>query len=139
MGNERKVGDAAFASVKRFEFGCAAREAWILRRPLMRSPDCGYSRSASSQYISCSASKSFASEAAQCRLSAPRISLSSILLLPFLLTEPKPSSSGQLARGIKPGTPVPTTALNRTLVVMPFRISRMASSGRVETSKFSWM
>jgi hypothetical protein len=46
-------------------------------------------------------------------------------------------SSVQLARGIKPGTPVLTTVLNRTLAVMPSRISRMASSGRVEISKFS--
>ena len=38
-------------------------------------------------------------------------------------------SSVQLARGIKPGTPVPTTVLNRTFVLMPSRISRMASSG----------
>src|SRR5271157_1261591 len=52
---------------------------------------------------------------------------------------PNRLSSVQLARGIKPGTPVLTTVLNRTLVVMPSRISRMASSGRVEISKFSWI
>src|ERR1700730_6630754 len=51
----------------------------------MRSPDCGYSSSASSRYMSCSTSKSFASEAAQWRLSATRISFSSILLFPFLV------------------------------------------------------
>ena len=28
-------------TLKRFEFGCAMREAWMLCRPLMRSPDCG--------------------------------------------------------------------------------------------------
>ncbi len=39
-------------------------------------------------------------------------------------------------RGIKPGTPVPITGLNRTFVVMP-HISRMASSGSAEMSKFS--
>ena len=75
-------------TLKRFVFGCATREAWILCRPLMRSPDCGYSSSASSRYMSCSTSKSFASEAAQWRLSASRISFSSILLLPFLALRP---------------------------------------------------
>src|SRR5208337_2932632 len=53
----------------------------MLCRPLMRSPDCGYSSTASSRYMSCSTSKSFASEAARCRLSASRISFSAILLL----------------------------------------------------------
>jgi hypothetical protein len=43
------------------------------------------------------------------------------------------------ALGINPGTPVSTTVLNRTLVVMPSRISCMASSGMVESSKFSWI
>src|SRR5208282_3994580 len=71
-------------TVKRLEFGWATREACMLCRPLMRSPDCGYSSSASSRYMSCSTSKSFTSEAAQWRLSASRISFSSILLLPFL-------------------------------------------------------
>src|ERR1700758_186320 len=71
-------------TVKRFELGCATREAWMLRRPLMRSPDCGYSSTASSRYMSCSTLKSFASEAAQWRLRASRISLASILLLLFL-------------------------------------------------------
>ncbi len=60
-------------TVKRLEFGCAVREAWMLWRPRMRSPDCGYSSRASSRYISCSASKSLASEAAQWRLRAFRI------------------------------------------------------------------
>src|SRR4029077_2464669 len=41
--------------------------------------------------------------------------------------------------GINPGTPVSTTTLNRILVATPSRISCMASSGRVEISKFSWM
>jgi hypothetical protein len=41
--------------------------------------------------------------------------------------------------GINPGTPVSTTGLNRTLVVMPSRISCIASSGSVETPKFSWI
>ena len=40
---------------------------------------------------------------------------------------------------MKPGTPVFTTALNRMREVMPSVISRMASSGRAETWKFSWM
>jgi hypothetical protein len=41
-------------------------------------------------------------------------------------------------RGIqKPGTPVSTTGVNGTFVVMPSRISGMASSGRVEISNFS--
>src|SRR5580693_8636474 len=70
-------------TLKRFELGWAAREAWMLCRPLIRSPDCGYSSTASSRYMSCSASKSFASEAAQWRSSASRISFSPILLLPF--------------------------------------------------------
>jgi len=39
----------------------------------------------------------------------------------------------------KPGTPVSTTILNRILVATPSRISCMASSGMVESSKFSWM
>ena len=47
--------------------------------------------------------------------------------------------SVQWARGMKPGTPVSTTGLRRTFVVMPWRISRMASSGRLEMSKFSWI
>ena len=38
-----------------------------------------------------------------------------------------------------PGTPVPTTGLNRTLVVTRSRISCMASSGRADISKFSWI
>lgn len=38
---------------------------------------------------------------------------------------------------MKPGTPVSTTALNLTFAVMPSRISRMASSGRADISKFS--
>src|ERR1700723_42402 len=59
-------------------------------RPLMRSPDCGYSSTASSRYMSCSTSKSFASEAAQWRLSASRITFSSILLLPFPIIEAQP-------------------------------------------------
>ena len=40
---------------------------------------------------------------------------------------------------MKPGTPVLTTVLNRTLVVTPSRISPIASSGKVEISKFSRM
>src|SRR5271157_1929333 len=52
---------------------------------------------------------------------------------------PRSLSSVQRARGIKPGTPVPTTVLNRMFVDMPYRISRMASSGRVEMSKFCWI
>jgi hypothetical protein len=42
-------------------------------------------------------------------------------------------------RGMNPGTPLPTTVLNLTFVVMRFRMSDMTSSGSVETSKFSWM
>ena len=38
---------------------------------------------------------------------------------------------------MNPGTPVSTTALNLTRDLIPSLISRMASSGRVETSKFS--
>ena len=38
---------------------------------------------------------------------------------------------------MNPGTPVSTTVLNLTRAVMPSLISRTASSGRVETSKFS--
>ena len=41
--------------------------------------------------------------------------------------------------GMNPGTPVSTTALNLTRDLIPSLISRIASSGRVETSKFSWM
>ena len=44
-----------------------------------------------------------------------------------------------LDRGINPGTPVPTTELKRTLAVMSSRICRIASSGRGEISKFSWI
>ena len=44
-----------------------------------------------------------------------------------------------LARGMNPGTPVCTTPLNLTFVVMCSRISRMASSGKIERSKLSWM
>ena len=40
---------------------------------------------------------------------------------------------------MNPGTPVSTTALNLIRVLIPSLISRMASSGRVETSKFSLM
>ncbi len=43
------------------------------------------------------------------------------------------------ARGIKPGTPVSTTVLNLMFAVMPSRISRMASSGRADISKFAWI
>jgi hypothetical protein len=39
--------------------------------------------------------------------------------------------------GMNPGTPVSPTALNLTRDVIPSLISRIASSGRVETSKFS--
>src|SRR5580704_3548703 len=39
--------------------------------------------------------------------------------------------------GMNPGTPVSTTALNLTRNLIPSLISRTASSGRVETSKFS--
>src|SRR5271165_5815348 len=68
-----------------------ARGLDIVPAPDARSPDCGYSRIASSRYMSCSTSKSFASEAAQWRLSASRISFSSILLLlPFLVIEARP-------------------------------------------------
>ena len=38
---------------------------------------------------------------------------------------------------MNPGTPVSTTALNLTRDLIPSLISRMASSGMVETSKFS--
>jgi hypothetical protein len=38
---------------------------------------------------------------------------------------------------MNPGTPVSTTVLNLTRDLIPSLISRMASSGRVETSKFS--
>src|SRR5450631_4117040 len=96
-------------TLKRLELGCATREAWMLRRPLMRSPDCGYSSTASSRYMSCSTSKSFASEAAQWRLSAFRISVSSMLLLPFRVIEAQPRSSravtGRL--GTRPGSRTP--------------------------------
>ena len=34
-------------TLKRFRFGCAVREDCMLRRPRMRSPDCGYSSTAS--------------------------------------------------------------------------------------------
>src|SRR5277367_5380866 len=44
-----------------------------------------------------------------------------------------------LPLGMNPGTPVSTTALNRTRDLIPSLISRTASSGIVETSKFSWM
>jgi hypothetical protein len=71
-------------TLKRFEFGCATREARMSCRPLMRSPDYGYSSTASPRYMSCSTSKSFASDAAPWRLSACRISFSSMLPLPFL-------------------------------------------------------
>ena len=50
-----------------------------------------------------------------------------------------PVRSFHLVRGMNPGTPVCTTVLNLTFVVMFSRISRMASSGRVERSKLSWM
>src|SRR5689334_4503581 len=39
--------------------------------------------------------------------------------------------------GMNPGTPLSTTALNLTRNLIPSLISRMALSGRVETSKFS--
>src|SRR5271165_7179818 len=52
--------------------------------------------------MSCSTSKSFASEAAQWRLSASRISFSSILPFPFLVTEARPLRA--IARW--PDTPV---------------------------------
>src|SRR6201998_3618702 len=68
-------------TLKRLELGCATRDAWMLCRPLMRSPDCGYSSTASSRYMSCSASKSFASDAAQCPSNAARISERSIPIL----------------------------------------------------------
>src|ERR1700722_3947399 len=77
-------------TVKRLEFGCAVRDAWMLCRPLMRSPDCGYSSTASSRYMSCSLSKSFTSDAAQWRLSASRISVSFIRLLPLVGASVKP-------------------------------------------------
>jgi hypothetical protein len=38
-----------------------------------------------------------------------------------------------------PGMPVSVTGLKRILAVIPSRISRIASSERVETSKFSWI
>jgi hypothetical protein len=38
---------------------------------------------------------------------------------------------------MNPGTPVSETELNRTRNLIPSLISRTASSGRVETSKFS--
>jgi len=40
-------------------------------------------------------------------------------------------------RGMNPGTPVSTTALNRMRDVIPSLISRTASSGRADTAKFS--
>ena len=46
-------------------------------------------------------------------------------------------SQPPFALGMNPGTPVSTTALNLTRDLIPSLISRMASSGRVETSKFS--
>ena len=39
--------------------------------------------------------------------------------------------------GMNPGTPVSTTGLSLIRNLIPSFISRMASSGRVETSKFS--
>ncbi len=42
-----------------------------------------------------------------------------------------------LPPGIKPGTPVSTTGLNRYCVLIPSLISCIASSGRAEISKFS--
>jgi hypothetical protein len=41
--------------------------------------------------------------------------------------------------GMNPGTPVDTTALNLIRALIPSEISRTASSGMAETSKFSWM
>jgi hypothetical protein len=38
---------------------------------------------------------------------------------------------------MKPGTPVATTVLNRMFVFIPSRISRIASSGKAEMSKFA--
>ena len=54
-----------------------------------------------------------------------------------VVTSAAPLNSVQEARGIKPGTPVSTTELNLTFVVMRSRISRIASSGRAEISKLS--
>ena len=57
----------------------------------------------------------------------------------FTLAAPRRCNSVRRALGINPGTPVSTTELNLTFVVMRSRISRMASSGRAEISKFSWI
>ncbi len=45
----------------------------------------------------------------------------------------------QFPLGMNPGMPVLTTGLSLTRVVIPLVISSMASSGRAETAKFSWM
>src|SRR5690349_6103708 len=62
----------------------------------MRSPDCGYSSTASSRYISCSTSKSFASDAAQWRSKAARISLSNISIFPHVTGASKRKRAGDL-------------------------------------------
>jgi len=46
---------------------------------------------------------------------------------------------GQLALGMNPGMPVFTTGLSLTRVLIPSLICLIASSGRVEISKFSSM
>src|ERR1700761_2477677 len=84
-------------TVKRLALGWAAREAWMLCRPLRRSPDWGYSSTASSRYIACSASKSFASPAAQWRSSASLMAVSSMAAAPVADT-PHMGGPGHVAR-----------------------------------------
>jgi hypothetical protein len=57
--------------------------------------------------------------------------------VPMVRMSDGPPISVHSLRGMNPGTPLPITVLNRTFVVMRFAMSRMASSGSVEISKFS--
>jgi hypothetical protein len=50
-----------------------------------------------------------------------------------------PPISVHFGRGMNPGTPLSTTALNLTFALIRSRMSRIASSGSSETSKFSWI
>lgn len=71
--------------------------------------------------------RDFASIRARCQSRADRFSLMSPLAVWNKQHVSSPSLQSTLSLGMNPGTPVSTTALNRTRVLIPSLISCMAS------------
>src|SRR5579862_6374332 len=69
----------------------------------------------------------------------PRLNFLEQPAVPVRILERGKRAQPPFPLGMNPGTPVSTTGLNLTCNLIPSLISRTASSGRVEISKFSWI